>query len=136
MWATHDEAYVYLALKLDKPFDPKTQTLHIGSSVLEGGNRTMPELPGLKLDEGLETLITLGTDQDSEIRIASNMISTIGCMVRLAIGWWNRTRKSFKIIRDIQSVEIGCQPEDGAAGYENGASVPRCDGRQADPRDE
>lgn len=32
----------------------------------------MPELPGLKLDEGLETLITLGTDQDSEIRIASN----------------------------------------------------------------
>ncbi|NKI24339.1 hypothetical protein HFN20_24545 [Paenibacillus dendritiformis] len=72
MWATHDEAYVYLALKLDKPFDPKTQKLHIGSSVLEGGNRTMPELPGLKLDEGLETLITLGTDQESEIRIASN----------------------------------------------------------------
>lgn len=72
MWATHDEGYVYLSLRLDKPFDSKQQKLYIGSSTLTGGNRGMPELPGIALDEGLESLIVLGTDEESEVRIASD----------------------------------------------------------------
>ncbi|WP_019421384.1 hypothetical protein [Paenibacillus sp. OSY-SE] len=72
MWAAHDEGYVYLSLRLAEPFDPKRKALYIGSSTLGGGNRSMPELPGITLDEGLETLIVLGQDEESEVRIASN----------------------------------------------------------------
>ncbi|WP_244965755.1 hypothetical protein [Paenibacillus alvei] len=70
MWATHDEGYVYTMLKLDRPFDPEKQTLYIGAHTQTGGNRATKELPGLKLDEGLETLTVIG--KNSEVRIASN----------------------------------------------------------------
>lgn len=72
LWMTHDEGYVYMLAKLDKAFDPKAEKLYLGVDTTPGGNRHGAELGSLKLDEGLETLIALGQDKESEIRIASN----------------------------------------------------------------
>ena len=69
---THDEGYVYMLVKLVQPFDPVTQRLHFGFDTLHGGNRHAPELSNVVLDEGLEVLVTLGGEEDSEARIASN----------------------------------------------------------------
>jgi len=69
---THDEGYVYLLARLDQPFDPEKEKLYFGVDTTPGGNRHAPELGGVTLDEGLETLISLGKDGESEVRIASN----------------------------------------------------------------
>nr|WP_246469659.1 hypothetical protein [Cohnella nanjingensis] len=72
MWAAHDEAYVYLSVKLDHDFDPAKEQLFIGSDSLPGGNKHGEELYGRTLDEGLETLISIGADDESEVKIAAN----------------------------------------------------------------
>ncbi len=72
IWMTHDEGYVYLMAKLDKPFQPDKEQLYLGFDTLPGGNRHAPELGDHTLDEGLETVVVLGTDEESSIRIASN----------------------------------------------------------------
>lgn len=72
IWVTHDEAYVYIKAELEQPFDPQREQLYIGADTIPGGNRHGKELGGRTLDEGLETLVVLGNDQESEVRIASN----------------------------------------------------------------
>lgn len=72
IWASHDEGYLYLMAKLSEPFDPAEQTIYVGTDTLSGGNRHAPQLPGVILDEGLETLIELKDEQVGHIRIASN----------------------------------------------------------------
>ncbi|MCZ8513817.1 hypothetical protein O9H85_15515 [Paenibacillus filicis] len=69
---THDEAYVYILAELEQPFDPNKQQLNFGVDTLPGGNKHAKELGGVQLDEGLETLITLGKDGESQVKIASN----------------------------------------------------------------
>ncbi len=72
IYAAHDEAYVYLSIRLDREFDPDKKTLHIGADTLPGGNRHGKELPGVTLNEGLETLVTIGKDDETGVRIAAN----------------------------------------------------------------
>ncbi|MFM1651124.1 hypothetical protein ACI7RC_03360 [Brevibacillus sp. B_LB10_24] len=72
IWMTHDEAYVYVLMKLTKPFDPSKEMLYLGADTIPGGNRHGPELPGKRLDEGLEALVVLGNQEESEVKIASN----------------------------------------------------------------
>ncbi|OXM82833.1 hypothetical protein [Paenibacillus rigui] len=69
---THDESYVYILAELDKPFNPEQELLNLGVDTVPGGNKHASELGGRQLDEGLETLITLGKDNESEVKIASN----------------------------------------------------------------
>lgn len=70
--AAHDEAYVYLSIRLDHPFDPAKEKIEMGTDSLPGGNRHGPELPGKTLDEGLETLITIGKDEETGVKIAAD----------------------------------------------------------------
>ncbi|MFE5323591.1 hypothetical protein ACFQ88_33400 [Paenibacillus sp. NPDC056579] len=72
LWVTHDEAYVYVTGKLEKPFDAEHEQLYLGVDTLPGGNRHAKEMGGRTLDEGLETVVRLGKDGESEVRIASN----------------------------------------------------------------
>ncbi|SEB91034.1 hypothetical protein [Paenibacillus sp. GP183] len=72
MMVTHDEAYLYVAIELEQNFDPSKMTLHIGTDTLEGGNRHSKEMGNRILNQGLETLISIGNEQDSAISIASN----------------------------------------------------------------
>lgn len=72
VWATHDEGYLYVMAKLNKPFNPEQEKLFIGVDTIPGGNRHAPELAGRTLDEGLEVLVTLGNERESEAKIASN----------------------------------------------------------------
>ncbi|WP_126427004.1 hypothetical protein [Brevibacillus marinus] len=72
IWMTHDEGYVYILARLEKAFDPSKETLYLGFDTIAGGNRHAAELGRHKLDEGLETLLQLGLDEESEIRIAAN----------------------------------------------------------------
>lgn len=72
LWVTHDEAYVYVTGKLEKPFDAEREQLYLGVDTLPGGNRHAKELGARTLDEGLETLVALGKEGESEVRIASN----------------------------------------------------------------
>jgi hypothetical protein len=69
---THDEGYVYIAAELTADFKPEQQTIYLGVDTTTGGNRHASQLGTHKLDEGLETLITLGTDKESQVSIASN----------------------------------------------------------------
>jgi hypothetical protein len=72
LWITHDEAYVYVMGELEQPFDAEREQLMFGVDTIPGGNRHAKELGGTKLDEGLETLIELGKDGESQVKIASN----------------------------------------------------------------
>jgi hypothetical protein len=72
LWATHDEGYLYLYAKLAQPFDPSKETLYFGSDTLQGGNRHAPELQGKTLDEGLETVLEIGSEKQVNMKIASN----------------------------------------------------------------
>jgi hypothetical protein len=72
MWITHDEAYVYIAARLENGFDPARQTMYIGADTMEGGNRHAEQMGDRTLSEGLETLIAIGPEDGSEVRIASN----------------------------------------------------------------
>ncbi|MBB6729960.1 hypothetical protein [Cohnella zeiphila] len=69
--AAHDEAYVYLGIHLDHPFDPAKEKVEIGADTLPGGNRHGSELPDKTLDEGLETLVTIGSDRETGVKIAA-----------------------------------------------------------------
>lgn len=69
---THDEGYVYVAAELTEDFDPSKERLYLGVDTTEGGNRHAAEMGNRRLDEGLETLITIGTDEESQVTIASN----------------------------------------------------------------
>jgi len=69
---THDEAYVYVAAELTENFAPDREILHLGIDTLPGGNRHGTAMGNRKLDEGLETMITLGNDRESGIRIAAD----------------------------------------------------------------
>ncbi|MFS0556626.1 hypothetical protein [Brevibacillus sp. 179-C9.3 HS] len=72
IWMTHDEGYVYLLAQLQEVFDPAKQKLYVGVDTIPGGNKHAAQLPGLTLDEGLETLIALGKADESQIQIAAN----------------------------------------------------------------
>ena len=72
IWMTHDEAYVYILAELKKPFQPGAELLSLGVDTLPGGNRHASQLGDLTLDEGLEVLVQLGDEQESQILIASN----------------------------------------------------------------
>jgi hypothetical protein len=72
IWATQDEGYLYVQAKLSEPFDPSKESIYFGADTLPGGNRHGPELHGMTLDEGLETLIELSDENKSRITIASN----------------------------------------------------------------
>ncbi|WP_106768142.1 hypothetical protein [Paenibacillus faecalis] len=71
MQMTHDEAYLYIGMELDQPFDPKKSKLYIGVDTIEGGEKPLKELAGRSLEGGgLETLIELGKDRESQVTIA------------------------------------------------------------------
>ncbi|MGG4445225.1 hypothetical protein [Brevibacillus porteri] len=72
IWMTHDEGYVYFLAQLKEEFDPAKQQLYVGVDTIPGGNKRAAQLPGLTLDEGLETLIALGKADESQIQIAAN----------------------------------------------------------------
>lgn len=72
VWMTHDEGYVYVLVKLAHAFDPEKEKLYLGVDTTPGGNKHAAQLPGLTLDEGLETLIELGKPEESQIQIAAN----------------------------------------------------------------
>jgi len=72
MWVTHDEGYLYIHGTLSKPFQPTQQSLYLGIDSLPGGNTHGEPLGDKKLDEGLENLVRLSTEQKSSIKIASN----------------------------------------------------------------
>lgn len=72
IWMAHDEAYVYILAQLEKPFQPESEVFALGIDTLPGGNRHAAQLGDLTLDEGLEALIQLGAEQESQILIASN----------------------------------------------------------------
>jgi hypothetical protein len=72
IWMTHDEAYLYILAQLEKPFQPESEVLSLGIDTLPGGNRHAAQLGDLVLDEGLETLVRLGSESESQILIASN----------------------------------------------------------------
>jgi hypothetical protein len=72
LWVTHDEGYVYIAAVLEEEFDPAKRTLYLGIDTIQGGNRHAKEMGNHLLDEGLEALITIGNDEESQISIASN----------------------------------------------------------------
>ncbi len=72
IWVTHDEGYLYIHGKLSDPFQPEKETLYLGIDSLPGGSREGEPLAGHTLDEGLESLIQLSTEQKSSIKIASN----------------------------------------------------------------
>ncbi|GAA3411371.1 hypothetical protein ACFFNY_19905 [Paenibacillus hodogayensis] len=72
VWAAHDEGYLYLMGELEQPFDAERQLLRFGFSTQAGGNKHAAELGGIVLDEGLDTLLTIGRDDETEMTIASN----------------------------------------------------------------
>lgn len=73
MRLTHDEAYLYIGMELEQNFDPKNSKLYIGGDTIPGGDQPVKELAGRTLDGGgLETLIELGKDSESQVKIASS----------------------------------------------------------------
>ncbi|WP_342551885.1 hypothetical protein [Paenibacillus sp. FSL R7-0652] len=72
MKMTHDEAYLYIGLTLDQPYDPEQTMLRIGTNTLDGGSQPSNMLPGKTLSDGLETVITLGKDDESQVQIAKD----------------------------------------------------------------
>lgn len=71
MRITHDEAYLYIGMKLDQAFDPKRSTFYIGADTIDGGELPEKELAGRTISGGgLETLIELGQDRESQVKIA------------------------------------------------------------------
>ncbi|MGG3282586.1 hypothetical protein [Paenibacillus solani] len=71
MKLTHDEAYLYIGMELEKEFDPKHSKLFIGADTIPGGDIPEKELAGRKLTGGaLETLIQLGQEDESQVSIA------------------------------------------------------------------
>ncbi|MGG6310101.1 hypothetical protein [Paenibacillus macerans] len=67
---THDEAYVYVGLTLSENFDPAARLLRLGTSTIPGGDQPVTELPGPTLSDGLENLITIGRDEETEVLAA------------------------------------------------------------------
>lgn len=71
MKLTHDEAYLYIGMELEQDFDPESSQLYIGGDTIPGGDQPVKELAGRSLTGGgLETLIELGKDDESQVTIA------------------------------------------------------------------
>lgn len=71
MRITHDEAYLYIGMELEQPFDPQQSRLFIGADTMEGGDIPENELGGRSMEGGgLEALIQLGKDSESQVTIA------------------------------------------------------------------
>ncbi len=70
MRVTHDEAYVYIGLKLKENFDPQKSRIYLGSSTQPGGDQPLQELPGKTLSDGLEDLIVIGKDEETQVLAA------------------------------------------------------------------
>ena len=84
IWAPHDEGYLYLMAKLTETFNPSEQAIYLGTDTLQGGNRHAPQLHGLTLDEGLETLIEL-SDDGAISKSLPIMIGTDDCMPKAGL---------------------------------------------------
>jgi len=72
LWVTHDEGYLYVMAELSEPYDPSRRSVYVGVDTIAGGNRHAPQLPGVVLDEGLETLIDLSSGEQGRMWLASN----------------------------------------------------------------
>ncbi len=72
IWATHDEGYLYLLVNFSESLEFSNHSIYLGFDTLKGGNRHAPQLQGKTLDEGLETLIELGDEDEGRMMIASN----------------------------------------------------------------
>ncbi|UOQ84284.1 hypothetical protein [Gracilibacillus salinarum] len=66
----NDEGYVYLSGHLPEDYDAKEDTVYFGVNSLNGGKKNPESLQGKTLDDGLETLVQLGGDNESEVLIA------------------------------------------------------------------
>lgn len=67
---THDEAYVYVGLTLDEPFDPAAKEIYLGTDILSGGDQPKTELPGKSLSDGLENMVVIGSDEETQVKVA------------------------------------------------------------------
>ncbi|MNO16890.1 hypothetical protein D3C76_65790 [compost metagenome] len=67
---THDEAYVYIGLNLSEDFDPGQREIYLGTDTLPGGDQPKNELPGVTLSDGLENMIVIGKDEDTQVKVA------------------------------------------------------------------
>ncbi|MBM7572977.1 hypothetical protein JOC48_003525 [Aquibacillus albus] len=67
---TKDEGYVYISSRLPGDFNPKENTFYLGVDTLSGGIKNPDFLKGKMLDEGLETVVRLGNDNESEVLVA------------------------------------------------------------------
>ncbi|GIP48016.1 hypothetical protein J53TS2_16070 [Paenibacillus sp. J53TS2] len=67
---THDEAYVYVGLQLSDPFDPAKRLIRLGADTQPGGNQPVAELPGRTLSDGLEAIVEIGNDEETEVLTA------------------------------------------------------------------
>ncbi|MBP1999377.1 hypothetical protein J2Z69_000396 [Paenibacillus shirakamiensis] len=70
MRVTHDEAYVYIGLDLDKTFDPNQSQIYLGSDTQSGGDQPKIEWPNQTLSDGLEDLIVIGKDEETQVKAA------------------------------------------------------------------
>ncbi|MGY4691438.1 hypothetical protein [Salibacterium sp. K-3] len=70
LMVTKDEGYIYAAARLPESIDLSTDTFYLGVHTLAGGMENPEVLPGERLDEGLETVVRLGDETDSEVLIA------------------------------------------------------------------
>lgn len=69
---THDEAYVYIGLNLNEDFDPGKRKIYLGTDNQPGGDQPKTELPGVTLSDGLENVIVIGNDEETQVKIAPN----------------------------------------------------------------
>lgn len=67
---THDEAYVYVGLTLSENFDPESRKIMLGTNTLSGGDQPVTELPGQTLSDGLENIVSIGLDDETEVLTA------------------------------------------------------------------
>ncbi|WP_433946290.1 hypothetical protein [Paenibacillus sp. SN-8-1] len=70
MKVTHDEAYVYVGLELEKNFDPQKSLIYLGTNTQPGGDQPKNELPKKTLSDGLENLIVIGKDNETQVKVA------------------------------------------------------------------
>lgn len=67
---TKDEGYIYVAARLPENFDLAEDTFYLGVNTTSGGAKKPDLLQGKSLDEGMETVVRLGEETESEVLIA------------------------------------------------------------------
>ncbi|WP_163536203.1 hypothetical protein [Gracilibacillus sp. YIM 98692] len=67
---TNDEGFIYVAGRIPKDFDPGENTFYLGIHTLSGGIKNPDFLQDKTLDEGLEMVVRLGKENESEVLIA------------------------------------------------------------------